>query len=177
MKKLVFLKERIWFVDCAKCLLLHLPTSSNLNLLIFKIFLTFLQLVWSWKVTEKPFIGPDPIINKIIAAINVVIFASKIVVFDFVYPESKATILFFSGLKYLFIYQLFFGGGWCWVAHWVVIPSTRLLCNFLNIDPFLTKIIPIESSHSQLSIGTGLVKNGSILRKLWSNRIELLMYM
>jgi hypothetical protein len=30
-------------------------------------------------VTEKPFIGPDPKKNKIIAAINVVIFASKTV--------------------------------------------------------------------------------------------------
>ena len=47
---------------------------------------------------------------------------------------------------------------------------TRLAHNFLNIDPFLTRPVPIESSHSQLSIGTGLVKNGTILRKLWSNR-------
>ena len=35
-------------------------------------------------VTENPFTGPDPRINKITAAINVVMFASKIVVLDFV---------------------------------------------------------------------------------------------
>jgi len=33
-------------------------------------------------VTEKPLTGPEPIKNKIIAAINVVIFASKIAVLD-----------------------------------------------------------------------------------------------
>ena len=49
------------------------------------------------KVTEKPFIGPDPMKNRIIAAINVVMFASKIVVLDFIYPLSKAIILFFMG--------------------------------------------------------------------------------
>ena len=42
--------------------------------------------------------------------------------------------------------------------------------NFLIIDPFLTRPVPIESSHSQLSIGTGLVKNGHKLRTLWNNR-------
>ena len=50
------------------------------------------------RVTAKPFIGPDPRKNKIIAAISVVIFASKIVVLDFVYPASKAIIGFFSFL-------------------------------------------------------------------------------
>ena len=35
-------------------------------------------------VIENPLIGPDPIKNNITAAINVVIFASKIVVLDFV---------------------------------------------------------------------------------------------
>ena len=34
------------------------------------------------KVTEKPLIGPEPMRNKIIAAINVVMFASIIAVFD-----------------------------------------------------------------------------------------------
>ena len=48
--------------------------------------------------------------------------------------------------------------------------TTRLAHNFLNIDPFLTRPVPIESSHSQLSIGTSLVKNGSISRELRSNR-------
>ena len=41
-------------------------------------------------VIEKPLIGPDPIKNNIIAANKVVIFASKIAVLDFVYPESNA---------------------------------------------------------------------------------------
>ena len=47
-------------------------------------------------VTENPLIGPDPIKNKIIAAINVVIFASNIAVLDLVYPLSNAIRLFFS---------------------------------------------------------------------------------
>ena len=41
---------------------------------------------------------------------------------------------------------------------------------FVNIYPFLTKIVPLESSHSQLSNGTKIIKNGAILRKLWPNR-------
>ena len=41
-------------------------------------------------VTEKPFMGPDPIKNKITAAIKVVIFASITAVLDFSYPLSKA---------------------------------------------------------------------------------------
>ena len=48
------------------------------------------------KVKEKPFIGPEPIKNKIIAANKVVIFASRIAVLDFVYPLSNAIKLFFS---------------------------------------------------------------------------------
>ena len=51
-------------------------------------------------------------------------------------------------------------------------PSPECGRNFLDIDPFLTRMVPIASSHSQLSIGTGLVKNGSTLRKLWSNLLE-----
>ena len=42
------------------------------------------------KVIAKPFTGPDPKANNIIAAINVVIFASKTVIFAFEYPESNA---------------------------------------------------------------------------------------
>ena len=42
------------------------------------------------KVTANPFIGPDPNINNIIDAINVVIFASKMVTIDLLNPESKA---------------------------------------------------------------------------------------
>ena len=51
-------------------------------------------------------------------------------------------------------------------------PSADMSCNFLNIDPFLTRPVPIESSHSQLSIGTGLVKNGYVSRKLQSISVE-----
>ena len=40
-------------------------------------------------VTAKPFIGPDPNINKMIEAINVVIFASRIVTIDFLKPNQK----------------------------------------------------------------------------------------
>ena len=50
-------------------------------------------------VTEKPFIGPDPKKNKIIAAINVVIFASKTVILALLYPISKAWIFDFSVLS------------------------------------------------------------------------------
>ena len=50
-------------------------------------------------VKENPFMGPDPMKNKIIAANNVVIFASRIAVLDLVYPLSKAIKLFFSFLS------------------------------------------------------------------------------
>ena len=48
------------------------------------------------RVIENPLIGPEPMKKRITAAIKVVILASKIVVRDFVYPESKATIELFS---------------------------------------------------------------------------------
>ena len=34
----------------------------------------------------------------------------------------------------------------------------RFLPNFLNIDPFLTSFVPFESSQSQLSNGTKMIK-------------------
>ena len=40
--------------------------------------------------------------------------------------------------------------------------------NFLNITPILAKSAPIESSRTALSIRTGFIKIGAILRKLWS---------
>ena len=43
----------------------------------------------------------------------------------------------------------------------------RFVRSFLNIDPFLMKFVPLESSRFQLSNGTYFIKNGSILRKLW----------
>ena len=46
------------------------------------------------RVTANPFTGPDPNINNINDAINVVIFASKIVTIDLLKPKSKACILF-----------------------------------------------------------------------------------
>ena len=42
----------------------------------------------------------------------------------------------------------------------------RFLHIFLNIDPFLMIFVPFESSQSQLSNGTKIIKNGSILRKI-----------
>ena len=39
-----------------------------------------------------------------------------------------------------------------------------------NIDPILTKPVPIDSSRQGLSIGTGSVKIGSMLRKLWTKQ-------
>ena len=41
-------------------------------------------------VTAKPFTGPEPKANNIIAAINVVTFASKTVILAFLYPMSNA---------------------------------------------------------------------------------------
>ena len=45
-------------------------------------------------VTANPFTGPDPKINKIIEAMSVVMFASKIVTTDLLKPKSNACILF-----------------------------------------------------------------------------------
>ena len=39
-----------------------------------------------------------------------------------------------------------------------------------DLDPFLTRPVPIERSHRKLSIGTGLVKNGSKSKKLWAHQ-------
>ena len=51
-------------------------------------------------------------------------------------------------------------------------PLFRFLHNFLNIDPFLMILVPIESSRSPLSNGIKIIKNGSILRKLWADRVD-----
>ena len=42
------------------------------------------------KVIENPFTGPEPKANNMTAAINVVMLASRTVIFAFDYPESKA---------------------------------------------------------------------------------------
>ena len=41
--------------------------------------------------------------------------------------------------------------------------------SLVNMSSFLTKIVPLESSRSQLSNGTKIIKNGYILRTLWTN--------
>ena len=53
---------------------------------------------------------------------------------------------------------------------------TRLVHNFLNIDPFLMMFAPFESSRSPLSNGAKIIKNGSILRKLWANQVGHVIY-
>ena len=67
-------------------------TYSDVNNLAIKYTENKVVKIPTPKVTENPFIGPEPRRNKIIVAINVVTFASKIVVRDFVYPLSKANI-------------------------------------------------------------------------------------
>ena len=54
------------------------------------------------------------------------------------------------------------------------IMPTRLFHNFFNINPFLMIFVPFESSHSQLSNGRKIIKNGSISKKLWSNRVDMI---
>ena len=51
---------------------------------------------------------------------------------------------------------------------------TQLARNFLNIDPFLMKVVPFESSRSQLSndIIEIFIKNGHALRKSWNYRMK-----
>ena len=46
-----------------------------------------------------------------------------------------------------------------------------LVHNFVNNGPFLTKPVSNESPEIGLSIGTGFVKNGSLLSKLWTNNV------
>ena len=38
--------------------------------------------------------------------------------------------------------------------------------NFVDTDPFVIKTVPLESPDSDLSIGTGFVKNGQMSVKL-----------
>ena len=51
------------------------------------------------KVIANPFTGPEPNANKIIAAINVVMLASRTVILALTYPVSKAWIIDFSVLS------------------------------------------------------------------------------
>ena len=54
----------------------------------------------------------------------------------------------------------------------IIIMIFQFIHIFLNIDSFLMKFVPFESSQSQLSNGTNFIKNGSILRKLWANQVD-----
>ena len=62
-----------------------------------------------------------------------------------------------------------FAGWWyIFIEHcaWKTLP-TRLVHNFLIIDPFLTMFMPLESWEWELSNGIKIIKNGHVLRKLW----------
>ena len=39
--------------------------------------------------------------------------------------------------------------------------------NFLDIDPFLTNLVPLERSRKGLFNGTKIIKNGKLLTKVW----------
>ena len=50
-----------------------------------------------------------------------------------------------------------------------ILQNFKSVFTCVNMCPFLTRLVPLESSHSQLSNGTNFIKNGSKLRKLWRN--------
>ena len=50
-------------------------------------------------------------------------------------------------------------------------PQTLWVHNFPNMAVFLTKPVPMESPEKHLPIGTGFVKNESILTKLWVHKV------
>ena len=65
-----------------------------------------------------------------------------------------------------------FAGWWyIFIEHcaWKTLP-TRLVHNFLIIDPFLTIFMPLESWEWELSNGIKITKNGHVLRKLWADQ-------
>ena len=64
------------------------------------------------------------------------------------------------------------GGTYMGTYFCIEILSTWMTHNFFNIDSFLIIFVPFESSHSQLSNGRTIIKNGPILKKLWANRID-----
>jgi hypothetical protein len=63
---------------------LFFVTYKAVNNLAIKYTENKVVIIPTPNVTENPFTGPDPITNKIIAAIKVVMFASRIVVLDLV---------------------------------------------------------------------------------------------
>ena len=52
--------------------------------------------------------------------------------------------------------------------------SIRWAHSFLKSDPFLTSFAPFERGDRELSNGTKIIKNGSILRKLSNNRNKVI---
>ena len=66
--------------------------------------------------------------------------------------------------------------GWQWIfcdsseEHCAWRTPIRLPQSFLDIDPFLTIFMPLESWDWELSNGINIIKNGHILRKLWTDR-------
>ena len=63
---------------------MFLKTITEVNNLAIKYTVNKVVRIPMPNVIEKPLIGPEPIKNKIIVAIRVVILASNIVVLDFV---------------------------------------------------------------------------------------------
>ena len=53
---------------------------------------------------------------------------------------------------------------------WIDPSKFKSVFTCVNMCPFLTRLVPLESFHSQLSNGTNFIKNGYILRKSWRNR-------
>ena len=49
------------------------------------------------------------------------------------------------------------------------IAPIQIVHNFGYKDPFSMILAPLESPDSQLSIGTRIMKNGFLCRKLWTN--------
>ena len=51
----------------------------------------------------------------------------------------------------------------------------RIVHNFGYKDPFFMIFAPLESPDCQLSIGTRIMKNGFLYRKLWTNRTRTIL--
>ena len=60
-----------------------------------------------------------------------------------------------------------------YIGSHVISPQTLWVHNFVNMDVFSTKPVPIESPEKPLSIGTGFVENESISTKLWTNKVSV----
>ena len=58
-----------------------------------------------------------------------------------------------------------------YIGSHVISPQTLWVHNFVNMNVFSTKPVPIESPEKPLSIGTGFVENESMSTKLWTNKV------